>query len=134
MWASQRVEGGSDCKNLEKVAKIAGIGVGDREEIENELQKVATEVILADGDREQFWKYVNTVKEMPDEDFYKEATLNTLCNVLDDINYAYDMQSRYGHSKKYPEEVVFGKNVDDLVKEASDLALIPSIDTTISKK
>jgi hypothetical protein len=46
----------------------------------------------------------------------------------------YSNTHRYGHDLKHPEDVCFGQGVDDLLKEASDLAYIESIDTTISKK
>lgn len=120
--------------NLIKVAQIAGFGVGDREDIQNELCKRATMNILSAQDSEIFWKYASDVASLSDDDFYKEETLNKICSVIEDIDSVYACQHKYGASLRYPEEVCFGTNLDTLLKEASDMAYIPSIDTVISKK
>lgn len=60
-------------EKLTKIAQIAGIGVGDREKIENELEKRAAMNIFSLSDTEKLRNYIKEVKELSDEDFYKEA-------------------------------------------------------------
>lgn len=133
LWAAANTDVQLDSPAMSKLARIAGVGVGDRAEIENEFEKRATLNIFDGNDREAFWKYANEVKAMSDEDFYKEATLNTICDCLEQIDCRYDNQCKYGSTLKAPEDVCFGETLDDLLKEAQDLSYIKSIDTTISK-
>ena len=118
---------------LRKVAHIAGVGVGDRAEIEHEFDKRATLNMLGTS-QEDFWKFSNEMKKLSDDDFYKQANLETICNVLEDIDLYYDNQHKYGSELNPPEDIVFKDTVDDLLKEASDCLLVPSIDATVSKK
>ncbi len=119
---------------FKRLSQLAGAGVGDREEIQYELDKRATLNVFPKEYAEQFWKYSNTLKGMTDEEFYKEATLNTICNVLEDIDCLYGNQSKYGSALQYPESVCFKDTVDDLKKQTENLLYIPSIDTTLSKR
>ena len=74
------------------------------------------------------------MKNLSDDDFYSETNLNKICSILEETDVLYGNNHKYGSRPAYPEDVVFSETVDDLLKEASDLLLIPSIDTTISKK
>ena len=134
LWCAASSDMDMNTPELQKIAHIAGIGVGDRQEIEHELEKRATLNIFSGKDKEAFWEYTKNVKAMSDADFYKEATLNDLCDCIEDIDELYGNQVKYGSTLKAPEDVCFAQTMDDLLKEASDLAYIESIDTTISKK
>lgn len=122
-----------DVPEMRKIAHIAGVGVGDRAEIEAEFDKRATLNMLgkANGD---FWAYSKELKGLSDDEFYKIANLETICNVLEDIDRHYGQNWRYDKDIQAPEDVVFKNTANDLVKEASDYMLIPSIDATLSKK
>lgn len=134
LWCAANMDVPVESDAMKKIARIAGIGVGDRDEIQKEFEKRATMNLFEGQSKEAFWDYVNEMKSMSDEDFYKEANLNKICNALEGIDIMYANTHRYGVDLKHPEEVCFGQNMDDLIKEASDLAYIESIDTTISKK
>lgn len=117
-----------------KIARIAGIGVCDREKVQYEFDKRAFLIQPCKKDREAFWSYSKELQSMSDEDFYKEATLNKICNVLEYMDIAYDTKYRYGKDLQAPEDVVFEKNASILIAEANDLLLVGSIDTVLSKK
>lgn len=134
LWCASNMDVPVESDAMKKVARIAGVGVGDRDEIQSEFEKRATMNLFEGQSKEAFWNYVNEMKSMTDEEFYKEANLNKICNALEGIDIMYSNTHRYGHDLKHPEDVCFGQGVDDLLKEASDLAYIESIDTTISKK
>ena len=133
IWAAANSSMPLDSPALTKLAKIAGIGVGNRDDIIHEFEKRATMNIFDGADKEAFWKYAQELREMADEDFYKEATLNTVCDCIEKIDCLYGNQDKYGSSLRAPEDVCFGETMDDLLKEANDLSYIKSIDTTISK-
>jgi hypothetical protein len=133
LWCASNMDVPIESDAMKKIACIAGVGVGDRAEIQTEFEKRATMNLFEGQSKEAFWNYVNEMKAMSDEEFYKEANLNAVCNALEGIDTLYDNTHRYGHDLKRPEEVCFGQGMDDLLKEASDLAYIESIDTTISK-
>ena len=87
---------------LVKIAQIAGIGVGNREDIEHEFDKRATLNIFTGKNKEMFWNYSKALKELSDDDFYKEANLNTVCNVLEDIDIMYNNKQAYGKTLASP--------------------------------
>ena len=133
VWAAANSDAPQDTPELIKVAKIAGIGVGNREDIQHAFEKRATLCILEGNDRDEFWKYAKDLKELSDEEFYKESTLNKICDTIEEIDFMYNNTSRYGKDLEAPEDAVFADNMDDLLKEASDLMYIPSVDATLSK-
>ena len=134
LYAAANLDVPLESTAMSKIARIAGVGVGDRDKIQHEFEKRATLSIYTGKNKEEFWKYANEMRELSDEAFYKEANLNTMCDTLEEIDQLYGNQVKYGKELEAPEDVVFGETIDDLLKEASDLAYIESIDTTISKK
>ena len=134
LFAAANLDVSLDTPKMAKIARIAGIGVGNRDQIQYEFEKRATLNIYTGKNNEAFWDYANEMRALSDEAFYKEANLNTICDTLEEIDSMYGNQVKYGTVLKAPEDVVFGDTVDDLLKEAADLAYIESIDTTISKK
>lgn len=134
LWSAANTDVDMDTDRFRKLAHIAGIGVGDREKIQHELEKRATLIPLDGKNKEAFWKFANDVKSLSDSDFYLEENLNTVCNTIDDIDFRYDNQHKHAKELGYPEDIVFEETLDDLLKEASDLYYVPSIDTTMSKK
>jgi hypothetical protein len=117
-----------------KLARLAGVGVGDREEIEEEFCKRASDLALSTDSRETFFNYFNELEKLSDEEFYKEANLNNICGAMEDIDKLTGNDYNYWRTVETPENVCFKNTVVDLLKQASDLLTIPSIDTTISKK
>lgn len=117
-----------------KLARLAGIGVGDREEIEEEFCKRASDLALSTDSREAFFNYFKELEKLPDSEFYKEANLNNLCGAMEDIDKLTGNDYNYWRTVETPENVCFKNTVCDLLKQASDLLTIPSIETTISKK
>lgn len=133
IWSAANTDFDLDSDEMRKIAHIAGLGVGDREQIQSEFEKRATLNILDGESKDAFWKFASDLKELSDEDFYSEGNLNKMCSILEEIDTLYDNTHKYGTQLKRPEDVVFAHTMDDLIKEAHDLLLIPSIDTTISK-
>ena len=122
-----------------KIAALAGVGVGDKDEILDQFDKRATLIELPVDQQTEFWSFSRKMHEIPDEEFYKEATLTKICDTMDEIDRMYGLNVHYGKKMgdsvlQSPEQVCFGQNIDDLVKEASDLLHVPSIDTVLSKK
>lgn len=133
LWHAANREIDLETPEMRKLARIAGIGVGNRSEIEHELEKRATLSIFDGKDHDEFWKFASEMKNLSDDDFYTEENLNKLANLLEEIDTLYGNTANYGKSLAYPEDVVFSNNMGDLLKQAQDLLLVPSIDTTISK-
>lgn len=127
------LDGDMNTAEMRKIAHIAGMGVGDRSEIEAEFDKRAGLNMLGRG-AESFWNYSNTMKSLSDAEFYKTANLNTICNVIEDIDKHYNNTHRYGKDLKAPEDVVYKDTADDLLKQANDLLYVESIDATLSKE
>ena len=134
LWSASNA--GVDMSNdkYRRVSRIAGIGVGDRNEIENEFMKRATFIPLGGKNKEEFWKFANELKGMSDTDFYTEDNLNRVCNAIDSMDFISNNQHKHAGEIGYPEDVVFKDTIDDLCKEASDLMLVESADATLSKK
>lgn len=123
-----------DAPEMQKLARLAGIGVGDRAEIEEEFCKRASDLALATDSRESFFNFFSELEKLPDEEFYKEANLKNICSAMEDIDKLSGNDYNYWRTVETPENICFKHTVGDLVKQASDLLTIPSIDTTISKK
>lgn len=123
-----------DTPAITKVAHIAGIGVGDREQIQDEFGKRATIRDLSSDASAAFWAFHRDMQSLTDEEFYKEANLVKICGAMESIDKLYSNEVRYGRELQAPEDVVFAQGLDDLLKEAADLMHIDSIDTTLSKK
>ena len=134
LWSASNTDVDMNTDKYRKIAHIAGIGVGDRDRIQYELEKRATLIPLSGKNKEAFWKFAKEVKELSDDDFYLEDNLNTVCNTMDDIDFMYNNQFKHASELGYPEDVVFEETIDDLLKEASDLYYVPSVDATMSKK
>lgn len=134
LWAASNADFDMETAEMKKIARIAGIGVGDRDKIQEEFEKRATLNIFDGASKDAFWKFAADLKNLSDDDFYSETSLNKICSILEETDVLYGNNHKYGSQLAYPEDVVFSETVDDLLKEASDLLLIPSIDTTISKK
>ena len=81
-----------------------------------------------------FWKFASEMKSLTDEEFYRPENLETVCNVIDNMDFMRGIQHKHASEVGYPEDVVFKSTVDDLVEQASDLYRVPSIDATLSKK
>ena len=133
LWLTANSDRSLDSDKMRKIAHIAGIGVGDRGEIQHEIERRGVENHLDEVSKAALYKFASDVRALSDEEFYNEHTLNTICKVLDECDRMYGNQHKHA-SEGYPEDVVFKSTMDDLIKEASDLYYVPSIDATLSKK
>lgn len=134
LWSASCANEDLSAPRYKKIAHIAGIGVGNREDIEKAFLKRAELVPTSSKGREAFWKYAKDIQELSDEDFYNEDTLNRICSAMDDIDFLYGCEGRHGKDLDYPEDVVFQDTVDDLCEQASNLVYVPSVDATLDKK
>ncbi len=122
-----------------KIAALAGVGVGVKDEILEQFDKRATLVELPVDQQTGFWDFSRKLHQISDEEFYKVATLNKICDTMDEIDRMYGLNEHYGKKMgdsvlQSPEQVCFGQNIDDLTKEAADMLHVPSIDAVLSKK
>ena len=117
-----------------KVASIAGIGVGDREEIQEEVLKRASMVVMGQTDKTGFFQWYNELCSMPDDEFYKNATLDKICSAIESMDKLYGNDRQYGVTVEPPEDVVFRYKVSDLLKTASDFLFVPSMEMVLSKR
>lgn len=139
LWAASNSKMDLESDDMRKIAALAGAGVGDKEEILDQFDKRATLIELPVDQQTGFWAFSRELHAIPDEEFYKEATLTKICDTMDEIDRTYGLCTRYGTKTGgseliAPERVCFKSNLDDLTKEASDLMHIPSVDVVISKK
>lgn len=139
LWTAANTENGLDIAQMSKTARIAGVGVGDKEEILDQFDKRATLIELPVDQQTAFWAFSRGLHNFSDEEFYKSANLNKIADTMDEIDRMYGLNAYYGKqiggsTLMAPEDVCFGQTIDDLTKEASDMLHIPSIDTVISKK
>ena len=139
LWAASNSKMDLEAPEMRKIAALAGCGVGDKDEILEQFDKRATMIELPVDQQTQFWAFSRDLHSIPDDEFYKEATLTRICDTMDEIDRMYGLNHQYGVKTAgsvllSPEQVCFGQNVEDLTKEASDMMHIPSIDTVISKK
>lgn len=139
LWAASNSKMDLESADMRKIAALAGCGVGDKEEILDQFDKRATLIELPADQQTSFWAFSRDLHAIPEEEFYKEATLTKICDTMDEIDRMYGLNHQYGHKVAgsvlmSPEQACFGANLSDLTKEASDMMHIPSIDTVISKK
>lgn len=132
LWSASNTDVDMNTPEMRKIARIAGIGVGDRDKIQTAIEKRAT-MMVPGKDADAMWKFANDVKKLSDDEFFKEENINTLCNTLDDVDFMFN-QHKKASDVDYPENVCFEESLDDLLKQASDLYCIKSIDTVLSKK
>ena len=127
-----------DSPEMRKVSMIAGAGINDREEIEQQLGVRAKMASLSPANAQTFWQFYNGLKDVSDDELTKEASLDKICGFMDAVDTEFNLKNRYGETYdgitlKAPEEACFGQTIDDLLKEASDMMEITSIDTVLSK-
>lgn len=139
LWAASNSKTDLNTPEMRKIASIAGVGVGDKEEILEQFDKRATLIELPVEYQTGFWQFSRDLHAISDEDFYKEATLTKICDTMDEIDRMYGLNEHYGQRMgdsvlMAPEQVCFGQNIDDLTKEAADMLHVPSIDAVLSKK
>jgi hypothetical protein len=139
LWAAANSQTDLNTPDMRKIASIAGVGVGDKEEILEQFDKRATVIELPVDQQTGFWEFSRNLHGISDEEFYKEATLTKICDTMDEIDRMYGLNTRYGQKVgdsvlMAPEQVCFGQNIDDLTKEAADMLHVASIDTVLSKK
>ena len=139
LWAAASSKEDLEQPQYRKLAALAGVGVGEKEEILEQFDKRGTMIPIPRLQQAGFWEFSRKLHEIPDEEFYKEATLAKMCDTMDDLDRRYELQHRYGQMVgdsvfKSPEEACFGANLSDLTKEASDMVYVSSIDTILSKK
>ena len=124
----------TDTPKMRKLAALAGIGVGDKDEIERELLKRGSLIVIPADARADFYEMHRNLSEMSDDGFYKQATLEKICTFFDEMDKTYGLERFYGKEIGRPEDVCFKSGIDDLLKEASDLFTIDSLEATLSKK
>ena len=134
IWSASNTETDMNTDKFRKIARIAGLGCGDRDKIEHEFEKRAVEYHLGKSEHDEFWKYAKEMEKLTDDEFYTEENLNRLCSVMDEMDRLYGGQYKRASNIGYPEDTVFEHGLDDLIKAASDFYKIESIDTTLSKK
>ena len=139
LWGAANSDSDLSDPDMRKIAMLAGVGVGDKEEILEQFDKRATLIELPVDQQTGFWEFSRKLHNISDEEFYKEATLTKICDTMDEIDRMYGLNTRYGQKMGdstliAPEQVCFGQNIDDLTKEAADMLHVASIDTVLSKK
>lgn len=124
-----------DTPVMRKVAYIAGLGSGDKEEICSEFLKRADIVAFSEREKQHIYKTYKHIKELPNQEFYKQASLDVLCDTLDKLDANYHLTHLYKSGKlKEPRTVCYKSLIQDLQKRASDFLFIPSTGTVLSKK
>ena len=139
LWSAANSKEDLEEPEYRKIASLAGVGTGEKEAILEQFDKRGTMIPIPRLQQADFWAFSRKLHEIPDEEFYKEATLSKLCDTMDDLDRRYQLQPQYGARVGdsmflSPEEACFGQNLSDLTKEASDMLYIKSIDTILSKE
>lgn len=118
---------------MRKLAAIAGVGVGDKDEIEHELLKRGSLIVIPNDARADFYEMHRNLSKMASETFYKQENLEKICGFFEEMDKTYGLDRFYGKEIGRPEDVCFKSGIDDLMKEASDLFTIDSLEATLSK-
>lgn len=139
LWAASNSKTDLNEPEMKKIAQIAGVGVGDKDDILEQFDKRATLIELPVDQQTGFGAFSRDLHAISDEDFYKEATLTKICDTMDEIDRMYGLNEHYGKKMgdsvlMSPEQVCFGQTIDDLTKEAADMLHVPSVDVVLSKK
>lgn len=130
----QGVQQVQDTQEYLNLQKMAGFGVGDRNQVAQELLKRANYLITTEKEQNGLVKAYNTIKELSDQEFSKSATLNLICDTLESIDKRYDLEKHYNKGLKAPKDLCFKDTFTDLHKQASDWLKVASTDTILSKK
>lgn len=139
LWAASNSDEDIETPEYRKIATLAGVGVGDKEEILEQFDKRGTLIPIPRKRQTDFWAFSRKLHELPDEEFTKIATLTKICDMMDEMDEMYGLRARTGtkigdSELIAPERVCFGQNLTDLAKEASDMLYVQSIDTILSKE
>jgi len=124
----------TDTPEMRKLASLAGLGVGDQDEIEHELLKRGSLIVIPNDARAIFYEMHRNLSKMASGDFYKQENLEKICSFFEEMDKNYGLERFYGTEIKRPEDACFKSGIDDLLKEASDLFTIDSLEATLSKK
>lgn len=123
-----------DMPVMQTLSKIAGMGIGQKDQICQQLLKRASYIEFDKDGRKFFADTYNSIKNMEKQHFIKSATLNTLCDTLQALDRRFDLQKYYGKQLSRPRQVCFSETVHQLCKKAADTVLIASTGTILSKK
>lgn len=139
LWAAANSDQDLEEPEMKKIAALSGTGIGEKEDILEQFDKRGTMLAIPADQKAGFWEFSRHLHEIPDEEFYKMATLAKICDTMDDIDRNYGLNHQYGKLVgdtvfKSPEDACFGPGLNDLAKEASDMLLIPSNGMILSKE
>lgn len=124
-----------DCKAMKKLARFAGLGVGDPEQMASQFGKRAGLIEMPEKLKSDFYKTYKSIYDnaaQQDSELYKKAS--QLCDIMDSIDKMYKLQSYYGDQLKAPQDVCYEESVDDLINEAEDYLRVDSTNTVLSKR
>lgn len=138
LWEAANSDSDISDPKLKKIAMIAGIGTQDRKNVMEQLGVRGKLANLSDSNSQTLTQFILSEKALSDEEFSKEAHMDKICAFMDSMDKDFLLNHRYGESfdgikLQTPEEACFGQSLDDLLKEASDMMEITSIDTVLSK-
>lgn len=124
-----------ESQSLDKLAMLAGFGVGQPEQILTEFRKRGSLINLPYKVNSAFYSAYRNLQQLSNVDqdgFYKKAS--QLCDIMDDIDRNYSLMQKYDKQLKKPEQVCFSLNMTKLANQAQDYLHVPSTSTILSKK
>lgn len=119
---------------MQKIARIAGLGFGNKQDICSEFLKRANYIEMDKSAKKAFVDTYNGIKGLDQQEFLKSATLNTICDTMQDIDTRFDLKKHYGKQLRRPIDVCYDTTAAEMCKQASDLVKIASTGTILSKK
>ena len=116
-----------------KLARFAGLGLAEPEEIVVEFRKRGALIDMPQQAASQFYKIYRDFENMQNKDgLMKLAT--QMCDVFSQIDGLYKLERFYGDKIQAPEDICFKIGIQDLINEASDYLTVPSTGTVLSKQ
>lgn len=116
-----------------KLARFAGLGLAEPEEMIVEFRKRGALIDMPQQVASEFYKIYRDFENLDNKDgMMKLAT--QMCDVFSQIDGLFKLERYYGNQLQAPEDICFKVGIQDLIDEASDYLTVPSTGTVLSKK
>lgn len=118
---------------MKKLARFAGLGVGDPQEAVIEFRKRGGLIDLPQDVTAKFYEQYREFESMQDKDSLVKVA-NQMCDLFSQLDGIFKLQSYYGNEIQAPEDIFFKDGLDEIAENLDDYLRVPSTDTILSKK
>ena len=118
--------------SMQKLARFAGVGVCDPQEVIIEFRKRGGLVNMPQSLTSKFYSTYRDLQAIKDKDSLIKVA-NQMCDILSEIDGIYKLASHYGAEIQAPEDVCYKIGLSDIANSLQDYLRVPSTDTILSK-